>query len=193
MACAETPRQLTDHVVVGPAVGVRLEQLARDLDARVPGGLVDVVVLEELGGRRTMSAILAVSVMNCSCTHTNRSSRAKALVHLVELGRDAHRVGVLDQQRRDRRPGRRSLAVADQDRPDARLIEVADRRVEQIEPFDVGLVPVVQVALIVAPPPSCCQAPVTTGRQDAACMLAAPLRVRVKPKPRRRYERLVEP
>ena len=52
MACAETPRQLADHVVVGPAVGIRLEQLARDLDARVPGGLVDVVVLEELRGRQ---------------------------------------------------------------------------------------------------------------------------------------------
>ena len=29
-----------------------LEQLARDLDVRVPGGLVDVVVLEELRGRQ---------------------------------------------------------------------------------------------------------------------------------------------
>ena len=32
-----------------------------------------------------------------------------------------------------------------------------------------------------APPPSCCQAPVTAGMQSAACICVAPLRLRVKP------------
>ena len=34
----------------------------------------------------TMSAIFAVSVMNCSCTHTNRSSRAKPSCTLSSSG-----------------------------------------------------------------------------------------------------------
>ena len=38
--------------MVAPALGIGLEQLARDLDPGVAGGLVDVVVLEEHGRRQ---------------------------------------------------------------------------------------------------------------------------------------------
>ena len=148
-AGAEPPRQLADHVMVGPALGVGLEQLARDLDAGVAGRLVDVVVLEEHGRRQHDVGHLR-GLGHELLVHADEQVVAReALVHLVELRRDAHRVGVLDQQRRDRRAVAEVLAVADQDRPDPRLIEHADRRVEHIEPFDDGLVPVVQVALIV--------------------------------------------
>src|SRR5260370_17586327 len=44
-----------------------------------------------------------------------------------------------------------------------------------------------------APPPSYCQAPVTAGMHSAACICAAPLRLRVKPYPTRNNERLVCP
>ena len=51
----------------------------------------------------TTSAICAVSVMNCSCTHDEQILAGKALLDHLLLGRDRHRIGVLDEHRRHRR------------------------------------------------------------------------------------------
>ena len=55
---------------------MRLDRLARDLKEGMAARGVDDVVLEYVVAGSTMSAIAAVSVRNCSCTHRNRSSRA---------------------------------------------------------------------------------------------------------------------
>ena len=143
---------------------------------------IDVVVLEErrrrqhdVGHLRRLGHELLV--------HAGEQIVAgKAVLDLVLIGRNRHRVGVLDDHRRDRRAAVQRLAVAGQDRADARLIEHAHRAIPDIEPFDHRLVELKMSALMwKAPPPSSCQAPVTAGMQDAACMLAAPLREREKP------------
>ena len=52
---------------------------------------------------RTMSAYLAVSVRKCSLTTVNRSSRSRPLLEFGLLGHHGHGVGVVDEQRLDRR------------------------------------------------------------------------------------------
>ena len=130
----------------------------------------------------TTSAICAVSVMNCSCTQTNRSSRAKPRLTRSWSGATDTGLVFWISSAVDRRAARERVVVAAQDRADARLVEHAHRRVAHVEPFDHRLVPVIDRALLwKAPPPSCSQAPVTAGMQLAACMLTAPLREREKP------------
>ena len=75
-----------------------------------------------MAGRIT-SACAAVSVMNCSHTTVNRSSRREALQHALLIGRDRGRVRVPDDQRRDRRIERR----VGQRLADARHVERAHR------------------------------------------------------------------
>ena len=94
-----------------------------------------------------MSAIAAVSVMNCSWTQVKRSGRERPSRHFAGLGADHGRVGVLDQERGDRRAVAQVAAVAGQDRPEARLVELAHRRVERIQPLDQGLVQAIDDAV----------------------------------------------
>ncbi len=61
-------------------------------------------------------------------------------MHLVQIGAHHRRIGVLDQQRRDRRPAMQRIDIAGEDRPEPRLIEIADRFVFDVEPFDQGAI-----------------------------------------------------
>ena len=182
---AEALGQRADHLVVGAAFARRLDQLRRRAGCagcrrpgrrrRAPG------TWWPAAPRRRLAA---VSVMNCSCTQTNRSSRAKPRFTLRLLGRDRHRVGVLDEQRRDRRAaGERRRDRRQSIGADARLVEHAHRRVAHVEALDHASCSSDRCRRCCGtpPPPSCCQAPVTAGMQRAACMLAAPLRERAKP------------
>ncbi len=141
-----------------------------------------------------MSAYFAVAVMNCSCTRRNRSSRARPRATAAAVGRDVGGVGVLHQHRRDRRAAGQRVRLAAQHRADARLVHDARRGIDQVEAVRLGEIeaPVVQVQEEGAAA-LCCQAPVIAGRQVTACMAAAPLRERVKPKPSRRKLRSVRP
>ena len=99
---------------------------------------------------RTMSAMRAVSVRNCSCTATNRSAAREAACTLRELGGDAHRVGVLDQQGRHGWAVAEVGAVAGEDRADPRLVEQPDRVLSlAVQALDHRLVPAVEVAEVV--------------------------------------------
>src|SRR5437764_8092738 len=62
----------------------------------------------------------------------------KALTHETGSGRDHHRVCVLDEERGDRRAITESALVAQQDRPDARLVKDAGRGIEDIAALDQG-------------------------------------------------------
>ena len=94
------------------------------------GGLVDVGMLEEHGGRQD-DVGHPRRVGHELLVHADEQVVAReAAVHLAEVGGDAHRVGVLDQQRRDRRPVAEVAAVAGEDRADPGLVEQADGRVD---------------------------------------------------------------
>ena len=131
----------------------------------------------------TMSAMRAVSVRNCSCTHDEQVLARKAAPHLFLIGRDHQRVGVLDQHGLDRAAAGQRLALAGQHGADAALVQPAHADVARVEPFDQCLVRACRRRCWrgSAPPPSCAQAPVTAGMHSAACMFAAPLRWREKP------------
>ena len=60
----------------------------------------------------------------------------ETLMYETGLGRHDHRVGVLDEERGDRRPIAEVACVAGEDWPDTRLIENAGRTVDQIGAFD---------------------------------------------------------
>ncbi len=136
MLGAEPLGQLADHEVILARLAGRFDQLAGDLEGGVAAGGVEVVVLEEGGGGqhhvgegRGLGHELLV--------HAGEQILARqAGVHLVQLGADHRRVGVLHQQRRHRRPALQRLRVAGEDRPQARLVELADRAIDHVEPFD---------------------------------------------------------
>jgi len=107
----------------------------------------------------------------------------ETLAHETRFRGDYHWVGVLDEEGGDRRPVAEIAPVAGEDRTNARLVENAGRRVENVEPFDQGAVErgIRSWFDSSAPPPSYCHAPVTAGRQVTAKTCAAPLREREKP------------
>ena len=117
-----------DHLVIGAAFARRLDQLRPEDDVLMAAAAIDVVVLEEhrrrqhdVGHLRRLGHELLV--------HADEQVVArKAALDLRLVGRDRHRIGVLDEQRVDRRPALQGLAVAGQNRADARLVEHADRR-----------------------------------------------------------------
>ena len=100
----------------------------------LPPAVIEVVVLDEHGGRQHDVGDFR-GVGHELLVHADEQivAREAALDHLL-VGRDRHRIGVLDQQRRDRAAALQRFLVAGQDRADARLVEHADRRVAQVEP-----------------------------------------------------------
>ena len=68
----------------------------------------------------------AVSVMNCSCTQTNRSSRRNPRRTSRCSGATLAGLVFWIEHRRHRRPAIQRAGIADEDRADARLVEVAD-------------------------------------------------------------------
>ena len=73
----------------------------------------------------------------------------EACLHLALLGRHLHGIGVLDEQRRDRRAVLDVLGIAGQHRADAGLVEHAHLGIGDVEPFDQRLVPVEDGAVVV--------------------------------------------
>ena len=120
-----------------------------DLDRGVRAGLVDVVVLEEHGGRQDDVGHGRGVGQELLVHGDEQIGPREAAVHLAELGGDAHRVGVLDQQRVDRAAALQRLGLAGQDRADPRLVQRADRRIAGVQALDHRLVPPVQLAEIV--------------------------------------------
>ena len=137
------------HEVVRAALGVGLEDGLVDLDRGVGRGLVDVVVLQE-HGRRQHDVGHAGGVGQELLVHGREQVRPReAAMDLAQLGRHAHRVGVLDQEGRHRRAAAEVGAVAAEDRADAGLVEQADGAVEDVQALDHRLVPAVELAEIV--------------------------------------------
>ncbi len=82
---------------------------------------------------------------------------SKTLPHQPLLGRDRHRVGVLNQQRLDGRAIAQRRRITGKDAADLRLIELADRRILRLRP----VISVLSMEKMLelewnAPPPSCC-------------------------------------
>ena len=75
------------------------------------------------------------------------ADRGDALI--AEVGGDAHRVGVLDQEGGDRWPALQVERVVGQDRADPRLVEQPGRGIHDVVALDGRLVPVVEVAHVV--------------------------------------------
>ena len=152
-------------------------------DVLVAAALVDVVMLEEHGGRQHDVGELG-RVGHELLVHAGEQVVAQeALLHQPLLGRDIGRVGVLDQHRRHRRAAIERVRGAGQHLADARLVEIADRadRAARV-PSSIVLVELEDArigmegaAALILP------APVTAAMQDAACMLTEPLRWRAKP------------
>ena len=132
-------RQRADHFVVRAARAGRLDDLRPEDDVLVTAGLVHVVVLEEHGGRqhdvrdrRGFGHELLV--------HADEEVVAREPpMHARELRRDHHRIRALDEERGDGRTVAEVVRVAVENRPDARLIEDTDRRIDRVVPSSIDL------------------------------------------------------
>ena len=103
MLGAEALRQRADHLVVGAAFAGRLDQLRPEQDVLVAAALVDVVVLEEHGRRQHDVGHLR-RLGHELLVHADEQILAReAALDPFLVGRDRHRIGVLDEHRRDRR------------------------------------------------------------------------------------------
>ena len=140
MLGAEPLGERRDHIVVGAAALRRLDRLRAELQILVAAGGVEVVVLEE-HRRRQHDVGDARGVGHELLVHADEQVLArKAAPHLLLIGRDGQRIGVLDQHRLDRAAALQRLALAGQHRADARLVEAAHGLVARVEPFDQRLV-----------------------------------------------------
>src|SRR5207247_6043030 len=117
----EPPRQRADDLVVGAAFAGRLDQLGPELDVLVAAALVEVVVLEK-HGRGQGNVGHAGGLGHELLVYADEQVLAgKAALDEILLRRDRHRIGVLDDQRGDRRATKQGLRLADQERSDAPL------------------------------------------------------------------------
>jgi hypothetical protein len=130
----------------------------------------------------TMSASSAVSVMNCSCTTRNRSSRASPARVLAWSGVTEAGLVFCTIIAITGGPPLSALAspvstgpISDMSsaRVSARL-----RSVPVSRDLSSPQVPELEWK---APPPACCQAPVMAAIDSTACIAVEPLRWRVKP------------
>lgn len=126
MVRSQPPRQFAQDPVIGLRLGQRLDHRPRDVEEAGAAGLVEIVVLEEgrrrqddVGHRRRLGQELLVDA-------GEEILAQEAGTDLRRIRRDHHRVGVLDEERRHRRPVAERIPVAGQDRADARLVEDAD-------------------------------------------------------------------
>ena len=103
MAGADALREIGDHLMVVAAFARRLDELPPEHDVLMATALIEVVMFEEHGGgqhdigefRRLGHELLV---------HADEEILARqTLLHLVLVGRDGSRVGVLDDHRLDRR------------------------------------------------------------------------------------------
>ena len=118
----------------------------------VAAGLVDVVVLQEHGGRQHHVGHPGGLGQKLLVHADEQVVAREPALDPVLVGRDRDRIGVLDEQRRDRRTAGQRIGIAAQDRADARLIEHPHRPVADVRPFDHRLVPVIDVGVVVERP-----------------------------------------
>ena len=149
MLGADALGQRADDVVVGAAFARHLDQLRAQQDVLVAAALVDVVVLQEHGGRQHHVGHLRRRRHELLVHGDEQVLAREAGLHLALLGRHLHRVHVLDEERRDRRAVLDVVGVAGQHRADARLVEHAHLRVGDVEALDQRLVPVIDGAVVV--------------------------------------------
>ncbi len=149
MLGAQPLGQRADHLVVVAAFAGRLDQLRPEQDVLAAAGGVEVVVLDEHGGGQDHVGDLG-GVGHELLVHADEQIVAgKAALDRLLVGRDRNRIGVLDQQRGDRRAAEQRLRVAGEDRADARLVEHADRRIAQVAAFDQAVVEMEDRAVVV--------------------------------------------
>ena len=149
MLGAEPLRQRADHLVVRAALARRLDQLRPEQDVLAAAGEIEIVVLDEHGrGQDHVRDLRGVG--HELLVHADEQIVAgKAALDRLLVGRDGERIGVLDEQRGDRRPAAQRRPVAGQDRADARLIEHADLRIAHVLAFDHGFVEVEDRVVVV--------------------------------------------
>ena len=106
----------------------------------MPATPVDVVVLQEHGGRQDDVGHRRRLGHHLFVHADEKVLAAEAPLDLRLVRRDRHRVGVLDEHRRHRRTAEQGLRLAAKDRADARLVEEPDRGIADVAPFDERLV-----------------------------------------------------
>ncbi len=136
MLCPQAFGELGDHVVVLAALAGRLDHRLGHLEVGVAARGVEIVVLEEHRGRQHDIGEGRRLGQELLMDAGEEVLAPKTFVHQLELGADHRRVGVLNQQRRHRRTVLQGLTVAGQDRPEPRLVELADRGIDHVETFD---------------------------------------------------------
>ena len=100
MLGADALGQRADDLVVGAALARRLDQLGAQHDVLVAAALVDVVVLQEHGGRQHHVGHLRGRRHELLVHADEQVLAREARLHLALLGRHLHRVHVLDEAAR---------------------------------------------------------------------------------------------
>ena len=146
---AEPLGQLLDDEMVGAHIVGRVDELRPEQDVALPAAAIDVVVFEEHRRRQDEIGHLRRVGHELFVDAGEEVVARKALAHQPLLGRDVHRVGVLDQHGRHGHPARQRLGIAGQDAADLRLVKMAHRRVAIFVPLDDALVQVPDGAVVV--------------------------------------------
>ena len=111
--------------------------------------LVEVVVLEKHGGRQDDVCHRGGFGHELFVHADEQVFTGKALMDQIQIRGDRHRVGVLDKERRDRRPVAQIARITRQHGADPGLIEQAHGGVARIEAVDQGAVPVKNSPVVV--------------------------------------------
>ena len=183
MLGAEALGQRANHLVIVAAFARRLDQLGAEDEVLVAAAAIDIVVLKKGGRRQHHVRHLRGLGHELLVDADEQIVARKAALDLVLVGRNRHRIGVLDDQRRE--PARRPARLRVSPVKIAPMRDWSSMRTERSRTSSpsINVLSSWKMSALMwkAPPPSYCQAPVTAGMQLAACMLAAPLRERENP------------
>ena len=135
--------------MVGATFPGRIDDPGAKEDVLVATGLVEIVVLQEHGGRQHHVGDLGGLGHELLVYAGEEIRPGEAGVYAGEIGRDAHGVGVLYQHGRYGWSAAQGVGVAREYGADARLVEDARRWIARVQALDQGLVPMIDGAVVV--------------------------------------------
>ena len=144
---AQPHRQPLQHRVVGAALARRLDQLRADLEVGVAAGLVQVVVFHEHRCRQHHVGPASRLCHELFVHADEQIVTREPAAHAVAVRAHRQRILVLDQQGVHLRPITQLCPISRQHAADPAHVQLADRGVACVQPFDQRLVDMVHAAV----------------------------------------------
>src|SRR5262245_13453624 len=123
---AKTSGEGADQLVIVAAFPGRFNQFGSKNEILVPASPIAIVVLEKRRRRKHNVRHLRCLRLELLMDADEQILASEALLDLVLVGRNRNRIGVLDDQRLNGTTALQRLALAGEDRADARLVKHTD-------------------------------------------------------------------